>query len=205
MAERPVPGGLVLVQDLINTLDRESGEDHLTTPRGLAAFRRRHGPATLTAGDVPALQRLREALRAACRAHHARPAAPDTDADVNPGIDTNTHTGAAGGLAGGLTLPAPLTLRLSPSGAATLHPAPGLSAVEELTARVAAVVAAAEADGTWRRLKVCEADDCQWAYYDHSPAGRRRWCSMQLCGARAKMRDYRARRARTTRPARPTR
>ncbi|NEC67457.1 CGNR zinc finger domain-containing protein, partial [Streptomyces sp. SID9727] len=26
------------------------------------------------------------------------------------------------------------------------------------------------------------------------PAGRRRWCSMSVCGARAKMRAYRARR-----------
>ncbi|MET9450307.1 CGNR zinc finger domain-containing protein, partial [Streptomyces cinerochromogenes] len=25
-----------------------------------------------------------------------------------------------------------------------------------------------------------------------SPAGRGRWCSMQVCGARAKMRRYRA-------------
>ncbi|WP_280641204.1 CGNR zinc finger domain-containing protein, partial [Streptomyces afghaniensis] len=46
--------------------------------------------------------------------------------------------------------------------------------------------------GTWTRLKACEAADCLWAYYDRSPAGRGRWCSMQVCGARAKMRRYRA-------------
>lgn len=63
-----------------------------------------------------------------------------------------------------------------------------------LTARVAAAIAAAAADGTWARLKACEAEDCQWAYYDRSPAGRRRWCSMSVCGARAKMRTYRAKR-----------
>ncbi|NED72902.1 CGNR zinc finger domain-containing protein, partial [Streptomyces sp. SID9944] len=47
--------------------------------------------------------------------------------------------------------------------------------------------------GTWTRLKACEAADCHWAYYDRSPAGRGRWCSMRVCGARAKMRRYRAR------------
>ncbi|WP_199844976.1 CGNR zinc finger domain-containing protein, partial [Streptomyces scabiei] len=53
-------------------------------------------------------------------------------------------------------------------------------------------VAEALTAGTWQRLKACEAPDCHWAYYDRSPAGRGRWCSMQVCGARAKMRRYRA-------------
>ncbi|MDX3067990.1 CGNR zinc finger domain-containing protein, partial [Streptomyces sp. ND04-05B] len=44
----------------------------------------------------------------------------------------------------------------------------------------------------WQRLKGCGAPDCHWAYFDRSPAGRGRWCSMQVCGARAKMRRYRA-------------
>ncbi|WP_199845980.1 CGNR zinc finger domain-containing protein, partial [Streptomyces europaeiscabiei] len=61
-----------------------------------------------------------------------------------------------------------------------------------LVSRVAAAVAEALTAGTWQRLKACEAPDCHWAYYDRSPAGRGRWCSMQVCGARAKMRRYRA-------------
>ncbi|HCA85446.1 MAG TPA: hypothetical protein DEQ61_08115, partial [Streptomyces sp.] len=61
------------------------------------------------------------------------------------------------------------------------------------TARVAAAIAAATADGSWLRLKACEADNCRWAYYDRSPAGRSRWCTMQVCGSRAKMRAYRRR------------
>ncbi|NED12274.1 CGNR zinc finger domain-containing protein, partial [Streptomyces sp. SID9124] len=86
---------------------------------------------------------------------------------------------------------APLRVTVDAAGGAALCP------VEEppgLTARIAAAVAAASADGTWARLKACEAADCHWAYYDRSPAGRRRWCSMSVCGARAKMRTYRARR-----------
>lgn len=41
------------------------------------------------------------------------------------------------------------------------------------------------------RLRKCAA--CQLMFYDVSKAGRRRWCSMQLCGARAKARAFRQR------------
>ena len=37
---------------------------------------------------------------------------------------------------------------------------------------------------------------CSARFYDRSPAGRRRWCSMQTCGNAAKARRHRARRAR---------
>ena len=85
---------------------------------------------------------------------------------------------------------APLVVMVSAEdGSASLRPAADPA---PLLSRVAAAVAEALAAGTWQRLKACEAGDCLWAYYDRSPAGRRRWCSMQVCGARAKMRRYRA-------------
>lgn len=59
--------------------------------------------------------------------------------------------------------------------------------------RVLAIVAAASADGTWERLKVCAADDCRWAFYDASRNHSRTWCSMSVCGNRAKARAYRQR------------
>jgi predicted RNA-binding Zn ribbon-like protein len=49
---------------------------------------------------------------------------------------------------------------------------------------------------TWPRLKVCSADDCQWAFYDRSPTRSGCWCSMQICGSRAKSRAYRNRASR---------
>jgi len=49
------------------------------------------------------------------------------------------------------------------------------------------------ADGTWERLKVCLADDCQWAYYDRSRNRSSVWCDMQVCGNRQKVRAFRAR------------
>ena len=55
-------------------------------------------------------------------------------------------------------------------------------------------MARARADGTWDRLKVCLADDCQWAYYDRSRNRSSVWCDMRVCGNRAKVRSYRERR-----------
>lgn len=38
------------------------------------------------------------------------------------------------------------------------------------------------------RVRVCEADDCGLLFVDTSRPGRRRWCSMDWCGDRAKKR-----------------
>lgn len=180
VADRSAPPSLALVQDLANTLDIESGQDALTAPDGLAVFLRDHGLPSATAGkrQLAAVQRLREALRAACLAHTG----PDLTPDAGRALDE-------------LLADAPLVLGIDAQGEAALRPAPGLTGTALLTARVAAGIAAAAADGSWRRLKACEAHDCQWVYYDRSPAARSRWCSMAVCGSRAKMRSYRARRA----------
>jgi predicted RNA-binding Zn ribbon-like protein len=44
------------------------------------------------------------------------------------------------------------------------------------------------------RVHECEGRDCGWLFLDTSKAGRRRWCSMEICGNRAKVRRYRERR-----------
>lgn len=165
MSERsPAPGGLGLVETLVNTLDLETGADSLDTEEGRA-------PLGLTEDDVPAARELRESLRATLLAHAGHP----PHRAVTP--------------LGELLAAAPLVVAVDPAdGSAALAPAEEGS----LTARVAAAVAQALVAGTWSRLKACEAADCHWAYYDRSPAGRGRWCSMQVCGARAKMRRYRA-------------
>ncbi|MEV0374781.1 CGNR zinc finger domain-containing protein [Streptomyces sp. NPDC050636] len=184
MAARTAPDSLLLVQDLVNTLDIETGEDALTADGGLHAFLRDHGLPELTSEQgalaaIGELQELREALRAVCLAHTARTALPD---DAARTLDR-------------LLAAAPLVLAVDPEVGAALRPALGLQGAHRLTARIAAGIATAVADGTWTRLKACEAHDCRWAFYDKSPAGRSRWCTMAVCGSRAKMRTYRARRA----------
>lgn len=43
------------------------------------------------------------------------------------------------------------------------------------------------------RIRICASETCSARFYDRSPAGRRRWCSMQTCGNAAKARRHRAR------------
>ncbi|MDH6701911.1 CGNR zinc finger domain-containing protein [Streptomyces griseoviridis] len=158
------PGGLALVQSLVNTVDLESGVDALDTADGLDRF-------GLVPDDLPAVRALRESLRAALLAHAGHP----PHAEVTP-LDT-------------LLAGAPLRVSVDGGdGSAALAPAGG----GPLLSRVALAVAEGLVAGTWQRLKACEAADCRAAYYDRSPAARGRWCSMQVCGARAKMRRYRA-------------
>ncbi|MFJ7078294.1 CGNR zinc finger domain-containing protein [Streptomyces sp. NPDC098781] len=148
----------------VNTLDIESGADSLDTAEGRARF-------GLAEADVSGARELRESLRVALLAHAGHP----PHREVTP--------------LGTLLAAAPMVVAVDAAdGSATLVPADG----GPLLSRVAAAVAQALVEGTWTRLKACEAAHCHWAYYDRSPAGRGRWCSMQVCGARAKMRRYRA-------------
>ena len=41
------------------------------------------------------------------------------------------------------------------------------------------------------RVRICASDTCSARFYDRSPAARRRWCSMALCGNQAKARRFR--------------
>jgi predicted RNA-binding Zn ribbon-like protein len=43
------------------------------------------------------------------------------------------------------------------------------------------------------RVRICASDTCSARFYDRSPGGRRRWCSMAGCGNVAKARRHRAR------------
>ncbi|MFI5734778.1 CGNR zinc finger domain-containing protein [Kribbella sp. NPDC051587] len=43
------------------------------------------------------------------------------------------------------------------------------------------------------RLRMCEGDNCALMFYDTSRPGNRRWCSMQRCGNRHKVGNYRTR------------
>ena len=175
----PAPAPLDLVQDLVNTVDLEGGDEGWRTPGDLTDWVRARGIAT---GDLDAdvLARalvLREALRDVCSAHAGADVPADALRDLNA-----------------LLTAAPLRLVADGEGGAAVRAADGLTGLPALTAEVAAAVAAAVADGSWQRLKACAADTCRWVYYDRSPAGRSRWCTMAICGSRAKMRSYRRRR-----------
>lgn len=44
-----------------------------------------------------------------------------------------------------------------------------------------------------KRVRMCEGSDCYLMFYDTSRPGNRRWCSMQRCGNRHKVGNYRTR------------
>ncbi len=48
------------------------------------------------------------------------------------------------------------------------------------------------ADDQRERIRECAASDCEIVFYDESRSNNRRWCSMQRCGNRAKVRAHRA-------------
>jgi predicted RNA-binding Zn ribbon-like protein len=45
--------------------------------------------------------------------------------------------------------------------------------------------------GDLRRVKRCPAHDCLWLFHDDSKNFSRRWCAMDDCGTRSKVRRYR--------------
>lgn len=178
----PAPGSLRLVQALVNTLNGETGRDLLGTVPEAAAWLAAAGllpPGSgLTAPQQVALLELREATRQVLSGH--------------------THRRDEPAAASRLTMalaPCRLTLAVDPDGGVRL-----VSADHDPFSRViggiAAAIAEAATAGTWARLKCCPGRRCGWAFYDRSASSRSRWCSMQICGARSKMRAYRGRQAR---------
>ena len=172
------PGELELLRRFVNTVDFETDDELFADPASTVAWLREHGftaeEDAFGPTEVARVVAFREGLRTLLLSHHGE----EVDA------------GAIAALAAAAR-EAPLVVRFSPDGALGLEPA--LGGVERVIGRLLAIAATAEADGTWARMKVCPADDCLVAFYDHSRNHSRTWCSMEVCGNRAKARTYRTR------------
>lgn len=70
--------------------------------------------------------------------------------------------------------------------------APRLRSDDPLGALVATAVGLAY-EGRWDRLKLCGMESCRYVFYDESRNRSGRWCSMAVCGNRAKTRAFRER------------
>ena len=175
----PAPGALRVVQLFVNTFNQELPGDGIGTVEDLVGFCAEHGLATdgaASAGDVQRAIELREALRLLLMANNGHP--PDRAAAA-----VVEHAARA----------AQLAVRIDYDGTAALAPqAPG---VDGALGGIVAIAYAAMADGSWRRLKACRRDHCQWAFYDHSRNRSGAWCAMAICGNRTKTRGYRRRQA----------
>ena len=172
----PAEGDLRLVQDFVNTLDREHHDDLLDGPEGLDAWLEHRGfeAGGLRQADVARAVELREALRSLLLANNGEPEVPGAHAVLEA---------------------AARRARLAPAfGPAALVSAAG--GLDGALGRILAVAFAAMLDGRWQRLKACPRDVCGWVFLDRSHANRGTWCSMRICGNRVKAGAYYRRRTR---------
>ena len=177
----PAPAGLTLVQDLLNTVaaGRPRQPDLLATAelaapwlatamRSWAAARDGSAPVlpAIGANELPALRRLRDAVRGGKDSDHLAPAP----------------------LTGGLSLTLDVTGRVRAVPRGTTAPGWLRSAV------LVELLEAQQAD-TWRRLKVCRNDRCSVAFYDRSKNNSGVWHDARVCGNAVNLRASRARRS----------
>ncbi len=166
----PAPGDLEHLRAFVNTRERDA--DRLGSPEELAAWLAERGlvdDAAASAADLRHARAVREALRDLLRVNAGAPA-PSVSADV---------------------LRVRATVVVGPDGRVAIAPAG--HGVRAALGRLLVAMHAAQADGSWARLKACAADDCGWAFYDRSRNRSATWCSMATCGNRAKVRAFRAR------------
>ena len=152
--EQAAPGRLDLVRRFVNTQDVEDGIEELATPTarcapGCAGRRLPDVPAPATRPEMERLIGLRETLRAAaarqqrrCR-RRAVPRSSACDAEA---------------------------ARVPPAGAlrraVSVRPGAGRRRLDAVIGELIGIVHEAMADGTWRRLKACRSETCEWAFYD---------------------------------------
>ncbi len=75
---------------------------------------------------------------------------------------------------------------------ATVRYEPSTSGFEAALGRLFEIVAKAQADGMWSRLKVCPIKTCLTVFYDTSRSHSRRWCHPR-CGNSLSAKAYRRR------------
>jgi predicted RNA-binding Zn ribbon-like protein len=176
-AVEPAPGELDLVRRFVNTLDVEVEHEELSSPAALTDWLRENGllgqNERANADDLEAALDVREAIRSMLLSNNGEP----VDTDAIERLDRAASDSR-------------LLVRFAAGGRSSVGPQ--AKGVDGALGAILARVHEAMADGTWERLKVCPADDCLWAFYDTSRNRSRRWCQMEVCGNRSKVRTYRA-------------
>jgi predicted RNA-binding Zn ribbon-like protein len=164
------------------------GEGHyavfetLHEPADLAEWLAQPPPAAVltvpaSARDLTAAKTLRQAIWDAA---HARAARRPLPAEA---VATINRTAAA----------APLLPALATDGttAEWTPPVRATQALSSLAREMIELLSGPLAD----RIRECASDNCPMVFVDTSRPGARRWCAMERCGNRHKLREHRARRA----------
>jgi predicted RNA-binding Zn ribbon-like protein len=174
---RAAPGGLALVQDLVNTraitghgadLLADGAQAHRWAGDAVEAWALESGssfhPPALSDNDASRLRDLRALLDSLL----------DPTSSMRPKL-----SGAA-------------TLAFDDAGNVRLEPMG--RGWRWLSSAVMAEVLLSQQNGTWRRLKRCRNSDCGSAFYDRSKNSSGVWHDVKTCGNVANLRASRARR-----------
>lgn len=186
MSTQPFPFKFVgndLALDFVNTRVRAGAELHdlIETPEQLSRWLQATSLNCPVEGwstqDFARLRRLRETLSTVLRSSIDGTAADaDALALINRHVQSHTCRMHLWQDAKGFHL----TERQAPMGA------------EALMASLANAAAELLASTDRRRIKNCAHPQCALVFKDTSKAGRRRWCSMEICGNRTKVANFRA-------------
>jgi hypothetical protein len=192
----PAPGGLALVEEFLRT------RNSVTSPQTLAEWLQGHGfrCGPLTEASLATAVDVREAIRALAGANGEAPSPGRAGrAPLSGRAGGAPLSGPAVGVLDALLLEHRVMPALSGDPAAPVlrwraaDAAPGDGLPAALAVILGGVVTAI-ADGTWPRFKTCAADDCRYAFYDHTRNHSARWCDVAGCGVNTRMRAYRTRR-----------
>jgi predicted RNA-binding Zn ribbon-like protein len=173
-----------LVQEFLNTVDRDVAEETLVGPAELKRWMTEHRLLgrrdAVSERDFSRAIDVREAIRRAAVANNIGTPDPEGERALNAFARR---------------------LRLSvrtDGGQASVEPE--ALGVDGALGRILGVVYTSMIDGTWARFKACLR--CQWAFFDGSKNRSGVWCSMSYCGSRVKAKSYRLRRIDEARPER---
>lgn len=183
----PAPGQLALVQSFLNShygLGDDHGAELWDSPASLKAWLRRRELISAKARvGQPELRHgleIREGLRWLAAG----------GAVSDQGQRLRELNAACVGAGVELRFDAAGAPHFVPGSAGTFTAAVGL---------ILGITAGSMIDGRWARLKICPGIHCGWVFYDGSRNRTGRWCSMAVCGGRAKARTHYRRRGRGAR------
>jgi predicted RNA-binding Zn ribbon-like protein len=169
------PGRLELVRQFVNTREIDEDRDDIATPAGLDAWLAAHGlgEGPATEEDVQRFTAVREGLRALMLLNNGESRDEQAIARLND-----------------VAASVPVAVRFGDDECALEPEGEGL---DRALGSIIGRVHTAMRDGTFERLKACREHTCEWAFYDRSRNRSATWCSMEVCGNRAKARAYRER------------
>jgi len=172
------PYPLVAIQGLVNTHDHEDETELLGDPEAAREWLTGAGlieeGAAVSDQDFRELIDFREVLRKLLESNLTGRPAPEAAREL--GELSKLHA-----VKFGVNDEGEVGLDLDPA-----------EDVDDMICQFVGIIGQAQDQDWWRRLKICAADDCRWAFYDASKNRGGTWCRMEVCGNRNKNRRFRS-------------